>query len=228
MIKDFKRGARVSTNFTADELMCKCTACQARGVTYLSEELIKMLQGFRDFLGKPINITANGGNRCTAWNKARGGATTSRHITWDKEIKKLLNCDGVDIWVDGIAPDDLAVMAEAYGFNGVGVYAASNRHIHVDVRPGTGARWWLQTSGSNTPGFGGKPCTFKQGHRSPAVTKIQAALNKAGYLTAKPDGKGTMDANSVKALKAYQFDNGLTADGAYGKGTDAKMRVFGW
>lgn len=219
MIRSYNRGTTVSANFKADEFICKCAACQTKGVAYLDDALTAKLQAFRLHIGKPITITS--GNRCAARNTAINGAKDSRHLTPKYS-------DGVDIRVSSIVPDDLAIMAEAFGFNGVGVYSAGNNYIHVDTRPGAHTCWWLKTSGSNTPGFGGIPCVFKSGHRSPAVTKIQAALHKAGFMTKKPDGKGTMDAATVAALKAFQKANDLTPDGVFGKGTNATLKVFPW
>jgi len=223
VIKEFKRGTQITKNFKADEFICKCAKCQTAGIAYLDDKFIAKLQAFRDKLGKPIIIRS--GNRCEAYNKAVSGAASSRHLSLVKNILGKLvpkYCDGSDIHVDGISADDLAVRAEAFGFTGVGVYRPSTDYIHADTRPGKLTCWWEKTSGSNTPGFGGKPVVFKSGHRSPAISKIQAALGL------KPDGKGTMDAKTVAALKACQKANGIKVDGAFGPESNAKLKVFAW
>ena len=61
------------------------------------------------------------------------------------------------------------------------------------------------------------------GFELPAVN-IQKALKKAGYYNGALDGKvgpGTRD-----AIKAFQKDNGLTADGICGRQTWSKLKVY--
>lgn len=61
------------------------------------------------------------------------------------------------------------------------------------------------------------------GFEVPSVN-IQKALKKAGYYDGPLDGKvgpGTRD-----AIRAFQKDNGLTADGVCGRGTWAKLKSY--
>lgn len=61
------------------------------------------------------------------------------------------------------------------------------------------------------------------GFELPAVN-IQKALKKAGYYNGALDGKigpGTRD-----AIRAFQQDNGLTADGVCGRQTWSKLKVY--
>lgn len=61
------------------------------------------------------------------------------------------------------------------------------------------------------------------GFELPAVN-IQKALKKAGYYNGALDGKvgpGTRD-----AIRAFQQDNGLGADGVCGRKTWAKLKVY--
>ncbi|MBI3182401.1 MAG: peptidoglycan-binding protein [Myxococcales bacterium] len=56
--------------------------------------------------------------------------------------------------------------------------------------------------------------TLRQGARGPAVARLQAALNQAGFDVGAPDGRfGT---RTAAALKSFQQANGLTADGVAG------------
>lgn len=61
------------------------------------------------------------------------------------------------------------------------------------------------------------------GFEVPSVN-IQKALKKAGYYDGPLDGKvgpGTRD-----SIRAFQKDNGLTADGVCGRGTWAKLKSY--
>ena len=61
------------------------------------------------------------------------------------------------------------------------------------------------------------------GFEVPSIN-IQKALKKAGYYDGPVDGKvgpGTRD-----SIRAFQKDNGLTADGVCGRGTWAKLKSY--
>lgn len=59
--------------FTAGEFACKCC-----GRVMIDNRLVTMLDRVRHTLGKPIYVSS--GYRCTAHNKAVGGATGSYHV----------------------------------------------------------------------------------------------------------------------------------------------------
>ena len=61
----------------------------------------------------------------------------------------------------------------------------------------------------------------RQGSRGDDARLVQQRLIDLGYLTGKADG--VFGTNSVKALKAFQTKNGLTADGVAGAGTNAVL-----
>ncbi len=71
--------------------------------------------------------------------------------------------------------------------------------------------------------------TLKQGSRGQAVTELQQNLNALGYSAGEADG--IYGGNTANAVKAFQRDNGLTADGIVGPATqsaiDLKMRSSG-
>ncbi len=58
----------------------------------------------------------------------------------------------------------------------------------------------------------------------PSVKNIQTALKNAGYDPGTIDGK--MGSQTRKAIKSFQKDNGLTADGKVGKKTWAAMEPY--
>ena len=61
------------------------------------------------------------------------------------------------------------------------------------------------------------------GFELPSVS-IQKALKSAGYYDGALDGK--IGPGTRKAIKAFQKDNGLTADGIVGRSTWNKLQVY--
>lgn len=76
------------------------------------------------------------------------------------------------------------------------------------------------TSQSSSTSTTNKP-TLKNGSRGDAVKELQTILNKKGYSCGTADG--VFGSKTVKAVKAFQKDNKLTADGIVGKNTWAKL-----
>ena len=62
---------------------------------------------------------------------------------------------------------------------------------------------------------------IKQGVQGEAVSRLQARLTELGYYNAYVDGK--CDADDVAAIKAFQKNNGLDADGVAGYETQSKL-----
>lgn len=107
-------------NFTFQELECR----DGTGLLLVPGAL-DALQGFRDHLNRPIIV--NSAYRSIGYNKSVGGAPNSYHLS------------GIafDIAVAAIPPVELAKIASAFGFGGIGIYST---FIHVDVGP---RRSWL-------------------------------------------------------------------------------------
>jgi hypothetical protein len=154
--------------------------------------------------------------------------------------KTSQHCYGkaVDIYVPDVPAYKLAQFVETLPeVGGIGLYLAKSgelekvKHIHIDTRTNR-ARWgWNgQTSGTNTPGFGGIPCVFKyvknKLQRSAAIEEIQRKLLDLGYNCGKPDG--VFGEKTKIALMLYQRDHGLKVDGIYGKDTNKKLGLFDW
>jgi peptidoglycan hydrolase-like protein with peptidoglycan-binding domain len=112
---------QVAKNFNETEFACK----DGSGDVLINSTLLLKLQDLRNRLGRPVNITS--GYRGPAYNRLVGGVGDSQHI-YGK---------AVDIVVDGVTPAAVAKVAEAVGFNGIGIYPD---FVHVDVRPNR-ARW---------------------------------------------------------------------------------------
>lgn len=92
----------------------------------LDPALIDKLESLRELVGQPLTI--NSGYRTETHNRAVGGAEHSKHRLGQAADIKL---------PDGLSVDEMAILAERVGFDGIGKY---HWGIHVDVR-GTKARW---------------------------------------------------------------------------------------
>lgn len=113
----------LSANFKVKEFACK----DGSDVIFISQELVNLLQDIRNHFGKPVNI--NSGYRTPAYNKKVGGATYSQHLYGT----------AVDVYINGVAPTEVAKYAEKQlgERGGVGVYST---FTHIDVREAK-ARW---------------------------------------------------------------------------------------
>jgi uncharacterized protein YcbK (DUF882 family) len=112
---------QISEHFKLSEFECR----EGREVK-LHKGLIIKLEKLRKRIGQPLII--NSGYRTPEYNKKIGGAEKSQHMKGTAaDIRK----------VDGLTIDEMASLAEAVGFDGIGKY---DNFIHVDVR-GYRARW---------------------------------------------------------------------------------------
>lgn len=111
-----------SKYFKQREFGCKCC-----GYVNTVDELIVVLDKLREHFDKPVVITS--GTRCTAHNKAVGGAKASQHLYGT----------AADIKVKDVSPVEvhkylITTYPNEYG---IGMY---NTFTHIDVRPYK-ARW---------------------------------------------------------------------------------------
>lgn len=207
-IKTYKRTEKrqLSKNFTLDELKCKCGKC---GSVLVDETLVARLQQIRDHFGKAV--TVNSGYRCEKHNASPqvGGAKGSRHV------KGM----AADIRVSGITPQEVAKYAESIGVLGIGLY---DTFVHIDTR--TAKSFWKGHAETPVSTFGGKPVTVKLpvvqlGCRGDSVMALQAMLQGYGYDCGDQKGFGSFDKATQSALKEYQLDCELAADGICGSKT---------
>ncbi|MEL6490896.1 MAG: D-Ala-D-Ala carboxypeptidase family metallohydrolase [Cyanobacteria bacterium J06621_3] len=97
-------------------------------VTIRIVRLCKYMDEVRSFLGdRAIRITS--GYRDPVSNRRVGGARSSRHMSGD----------AVDFWVEGM--DVVDVFHKLKGFHPKGGLAVGNGFVHLDLRPGSPARW---------------------------------------------------------------------------------------
>jgi hypothetical protein len=117
-------GKKLSPNFTVKEFRCK----DGSDMVLIDEELVKILQKFRDHFGVPVTI--NSAYRTEAWNTKQGGGKNSQH----------LKGKAADIVVEGVKPLEVAKYAEGLGVKGIGYYPVKG-FVHIDTRPDK--YWWL-------------------------------------------------------------------------------------
>ena len=65
--------------------------------------------------------------------------------------------------------------------------------------------------------------TVKRGHTGPRVVKLQTLLMSAGYALPKYGADGVFGAETETAVRAFQRNNGLIADGQVGVKTWAAL-----
>ena len=144
-IKTYTKGkkTKLSTNFQSTEFDCHGKNCCSS--TLIDEKLVNYLQSIRDYFGKPVNISS--AYRCAVHNKNVGGATSSRHKSGE----------AADIYINGVAPAEIAKYAESIGILGIGLYETDKdgHFVHIDTR--TKKAFWYGQSQAYRSTFGGTP-----------------------------------------------------------------------
>lgn len=94
------------------------------------------------------------------------------------------------------------------------------RWTHYAIPAGLYTREEVETIRENQP----RPKrTLRKGDRGADVVALQAALNALGYSCGEADG--AFGTKTVKAVKAFQQDHGLTPDGIVGEHTWAALNA---
>jgi uncharacterized protein YcbK (DUF882 family) len=114
----------LSPHFSRAEFACHC-GC---GFSTPNQALVDRLEEIRFMAGRPVTILS--GCRCQHHNEKVGGAKHSQHVLGN----------AADIRIAGVAPETVAEFAAKVlrGHGGIGIY---HSFTHVDVRPGSLARW---------------------------------------------------------------------------------------
>lgn len=165
----FKRGDNrfITPNFRYGEFDCKC-GCP---VTTHDTELSLKLQVLRNYFGKPVVPTSP--YRCPSHNAKVGGGSQSYHM-------KGMACDfiinGVNVW-------EIGMIAEAIGFNGIGVY--DDGYVHVDVRPESEKYFWHNSDTNKISTFGGAEIDIYSDDvddsAEECLKEIKSVLSRYGY-----------------------------------------------
>lgn len=223
MVKTHKKGSaeKLSANFKVSEFACHGSGCCSS--VLIDTGLVEILQKIRDYFGKPVIITS--GYRCATHNKTVGGVTGSKHT----EGK------AADISVQGVTPAEVAKYAESIGVRGIGLYetAADGYFVHVDTR--TNKSFWYGQKEQHRDTFGGavqKPVetveksaalpVLRKGAESDTVYALQVLLAGYGYLRGMYVNAEFTEETET-ALKDYQREHDLTADGVCGSLTWKKL-----
>lgn len=135
------KSKKLSTNFKSTEFDCQGKGCCSE--TVIDDKLVEYLQKIRTHFGKPVNVSS--GYRCATHNKNVGGATGSYHAKGQ----------AADIYINGVAPAEIAKYAESIGILGIGLYetAADGYFVHVDTR--TSKSFWYGQAQQHRDTFGG-------------------------------------------------------------------------
>jgi len=90
---------------------------------------MKNLQSLREDWGGPLRITSTW--RDEAYNRSVRGAPNSQHLIWATDVTPI-DPDPTEV-------EELAILADQAGFNGIGIYPQKG-FVHLDMR-GEQARW---------------------------------------------------------------------------------------
>lgn len=212
----YVKGAKkqLSRYFNSTEFDCHGSGCCL--TTLINPKLIEYLDKLREHFNSPITISS--GYRCTTHNRNVGGATGSRHSKGD----------AADIVVKGHSPREVAQYAESIGIKGIGLYetAKDGYFVHIDTRNNK-SFWYGQaqvakaTFGSNSSSSI-KTSTAKNylsiGDSGNQVKNLQQSLIRLGYLSSGEDD-GIYGNNTANAVRAFQKEQNLVADGYAGQNT---------
>jgi uncharacterized protein YcbK (DUF882 family) len=113
---------KLSDNFKVREFACN----DGSNTVLVDRKLVALLQDIRDHFGASVYI--NSAYRTSSYNRKVGGSTNSYHV------KGM----AADIWVKGVAPEEVAAYAESLGVKGIGLY---DTFVHVDTR--TSKFYWI-------------------------------------------------------------------------------------
>lgn len=223
-IKTYPKGSKekLSANFKVSEFACKGSGCCTS--VLIDEQLVKYLQQIRDHFGKAVTVTS--GYRCAKHNKTVGGATGSRHAKGQ----------AADIAIAGVKPAEVAKYAESIGCKGIGLYetAKDGYFVHIDTR--TTKSFWYGQAQAYRATFGGAPKTetaektckvelpvLRKGSKGESVKALQVLLAGYKYSLGSAGCDGDYGAATEDAVRRFQKNNGLTADGCCGPATWKKL-----
>ena len=232
-IKTYKKGdeQKIAANFRAREFDCQGRGCCS--TTPIDEQLVKYLQQIRTHFGKPVYLTAY---RCKTHNARTPNAAPNSYHVYGQAAD--FHIDGVSpaeiakyaesIGVKGIGLYDTFVHIDTrkaksfwYShaqerrttFGGVPVAVQEKYSLVQFIRDVQGA------TRSVVDGVAGSQTlrntvtvSAKVNRAHPVVTFLQKRLYALGY-TQVGEADGIAGAKFTAAVKAFQKDNGCTADG---------------
>lgn len=215
---------KLAENFTTLEFDCKGAGCCNK--TLIDKQLVTYLQLIRNKFSKPVNITS--GYRCETHNRAVGGVSNSKH-------KQGM---AADMYIDGVAPLEIAKYAESIGIKGIGLY---DDFVHIDTR--AAKDFWKGHNEEYISTFNGAATNNNlAGAKQNLVREWQLAAIADGYsLPSGADGiwGAECDAAASKAVvkrrdtyknhnltKFVQRAVGAGVDGKCGEQTEAAIKAY--
>lgn len=203
---------KLSKNFLSTEFDCKGKNCCKE--TVIDVDLLNYLQKIRDHFNTNVNLSD--AYRCKTQNsKTKNSSTTSKHLYGM----------AADFTVKGVDPLEVAKYAESIGVLGIGLYDtdADGHFVHIDTR--ATKAFWFGTAQAYRTTFGGKNVTDKDeilffGDKGDRVKTLQKNLKELGYSVSVDSKFGS---KTEAAVKKFQKDMKLTADGVVGENTEAAI-----
>lgn len=136
---NFPNETHITENFTWAEFRVNPFKMKSDDKTRLINHCRNNLEAIRAHYKKPVHVTTEGGYRSTEEQAALYAADLARHDGHPSgNVAKPGSSrhnfgDASDIWIEGVAPRDLANFAATLpNVGGVGLYAS---FVHVDARP---------------------------------------------------------------------------------------------
>ena len=123
--------------------------------------------------------------------------------------------------------DGTIVHASGHDTGVIHTAVSAGRWTHYAIPKGLNAA--VDVPAEDAPGAGGNSSgteqrdTIRKGAKGPTVVEAQGLLIRAGYSLPKHGADGSFGAETEEAVKAFQRDNGLTADGIVGPLTWAAL-----
>lgn len=216
----YSKGSRdyVGEHFRVSEFCCKGERCGCSEVM-IDESLVEILERIRSHFGTAVCISS--GYRCPTHNAEVKGATRSYHMRGQ----------AADITLENVAPEEVAKYAESIGVLGIGLYET---FTHIDTRENKS--FWYSSAQEYRESFGGNGKsetitqvfpTLKRGARSGSVAAVQMLLMGYGYTLSSYGADGNFGMETENAVREFQKDTALDADGIVGIRTWKKLLGIG-
>ncbi len=229
MVKTYSKSTqgdiKLSAHFAVWEFACK----DGTDTVLIDTDLIDRLEQIYDYLNCS-KIIINSGYRTQSHDKAVGGNGKGQH-TLGKAAD--IQCYAIDGSI--IDAKYVCCAAETLGCNGIGYI--SSKAVHIDTRSG---KWWgdeingydnvtsfYNYFGVDKPNKNPHPeptRNISRGAKGDDVRWVQWALQSKGYNIGSAGIDGICGNATLSAIKRFQSDVGLSADGICGRLTRGKLK----
>lgn len=198
---------KLSENFSVKEFACK----DGSDTIKIDLDLIPLIQRFRNYV--ETGVYFNSAYRTPSYNKKVGGATNSYHVKG-----QALDIPFLNSYKYLTSREKMCAFFNTLGVKGIIIYPT---FIHVDTRT---SKYHADNNG-NYKTFGKVHIPFKQtlkrGSNNVDVGIVQYKLKMLGYNVGNADM--VYGGNTELAVRKFQTNNGLSADGVVGEKTWNKL-----